>query len=158
MSKNLKDKVIATNRKAYRDYTILDTVECGLVLLGCEVKSLRESRVSLVDSFARVEQGEVFLYKLRIEPYGKSYSPDYDPVRSRKLLLSRKEIDKLYGSVNVKGRTLVPLKVYFSHQWAKVEIGVAKGKKQFDKRETMKKKSVDRDIDRAIRKKQKIHK
>lgn len=153
MKKLSTEKVVATNRRAFRDYTILDRYECGIELKGAEVKSLREARVNMVDSFARVEDLEVFIYKLQIQIYEKANQFDLEPARKRKLLLHKREIAKIVADVTLKSRTLIPLKIYFKRQWAKIEIGVAVGKRKYDKRETIKKRSADREIHRALKKK-----
>lgn len=144
-------KVVATNRKAHHDYNIEETYEAGLVLVGSEVKSLREGRVSLKESYADVKRGEAYLYNMHIAPYGKSgaYSPD--PRRTRKLLLNKVEIRRLIGRVKERGYTLVPLKVYFKGPYAKVELGLAKGKSKYDKRRKMAERDAKREIERALK-------
>ena len=154
--KEKKDKkenpVITTNREAKRDYFILDVVEAGLVLAGCEVKSLRDSQASLSGSFARLEREEVFLYNLYIPPYLMGNRENPEPRRQRKLLLHRSQINKLKVQTVEKGLALIPLKLYFNDRGiAKVELAVAKGKKLWDKRTDMKKASASREIDRAIK-------
>lgn len=146
-------KVIATNRKAYHDYFIEDTIEAGIELKGTEVKSVRLGHVNLKDSFAQVEKGEVFLYNMHISPYEKGNIFNVDPMRDRKLLLHKYEINKLAGYIQQKGYTLVPLKVYLKRGKIKVELAVAKGKKLYDKRESIAK----RDAEREIQKKMKEH-
>ncbi len=143
-------KIVAENRKARFDYHILETCEAGLSLKGNEVKSLRVGRVNLRDGFARIENGQALLYGVHISPYEFSRKEGIDPLRTRKLLLKRSEIRKLSGKVSQKGFVLVPLKIYFSGNYAKVEIAVAKGKKLFDKKETIKKKDSDRDMEREL--------
>ncbi|ABP66708.1 SsrA-binding protein [Caldicellulosiruptor saccharolyticus DSM 8903] len=151
--KNKQDdiKVIATNRKAYHDYFIEETIEAGIELKGTEVKSVRLGHVNLKDSFARVENGEVFLYNMHISPYEKGNIFNVDPMRDRKLLLHKSEINRLAGYVQQKGYTLIPLKIYLKRGKIKVELAVAKGKKLFDKREAIAK----RDAELEIRKKMK---
>lgn len=143
-------KVISDNRKAFFDYHILDTYRAGIELLGSEVKSLRAGKVNLHDSFARVESGEVWLYNMHISPYERA-SEKIDPYRKRKLLLKRDELRKIVGKVSEKGLTLVPLKIYFSGDWAKVDLALAKAKKVFDKKVKLIKKAVDDDIAKAIK-------
>ncbi len=142
-------KVVASNRKARHDYTILDTYEAGMALTGTEVKSLRAGRASLVDSFAEVKHGEVFLHGMHIPEYAQGTWTNHAPRRVRKLLLKRLEIDRLMGKVKEGGITLVPLAVYFSDGWAKVELGLAKGKRSYDKRQDLAKRDADREIARA---------
>ena len=142
------------NRKAYHDYAILDTMEAGLVLLGSEVKSIREGQANLKDSFARIEHDEVILYHFHISPYDKASRFNHNPLRPKKLLLHRKEIRKLAGRVQEKGLTLIALKVYFVRGRAKVELGLGRGKKLYDKRDAIAKKDSDREIARALKKNQ----
>jgi len=142
---------IAENRKAFHDYHILDTYEAGVALLGTEVKAIREGRVNLRDSYASVNRGEVFLHNVNISPYSHRGYADHEPLRQRKLLLHKHEILKLTGKVAEKGMTLVPLRMYFKDGRVKVAIGVAKGKKEYDKRETIKQREVDRET-RAVMK------
>jgi SsrA-binding protein len=142
---------IAENRKAFHDYHILDTFEAGLVLMGTEVKAIREGRVNLRDSFARVEDGEVFLYNVNISPYSHRGYADHEPLRRRKLLLRRDEIRKLVGKTVEKGMTLVPVRLYFKNGRVKVAVSLAKGKKDYDKRETIKRREVDRETRAAIK-------
>ena len=151
---NSKDdqKVVATNRKAFFDYAIQEKFEAGIVLQGTEVKSLREGRVNLRDSYASVNQEEVFLHNCHISPYSHGNIMNHDPMRKRKLLLHKKEITKLLGKTVQKGLTLVPLKIYFSPRGhAKVELGLAKGKKQYDRRETIKGREAGREMERAMK-------
>jgi SsrA-binding protein len=143
-------KVVASNRKARHDYAILDTYEAGVALTGTEVKSLRAGRASLVDAFAQVSNGEVFLYGMHIAEYAQGTWTNHEPRRTRKLLLKRLEIDRLVGKVQESGLTLVPLSVYFSDGWAKVEIGLARGKRSYDKRQDLAKRDADREITRAM--------
>jgi len=142
-------KIVCQNRKASFDYHIDETIEAGLVLLGPEVKSLREGRASLVDSYARIRKGEAFLYSMHITPYPFSHHMELDPVRTRKLLLNKREIKRLIGKTEEKGYSLVPTKVYFKEGKAKVELALAKGKKKYDKRRALKEKELKREIDQA---------
>ena len=142
---------IAENRKAFHDFHLLDTFEAGLVLLGTEVKAIREGRVNLRDSFARVEDGEVFIYNVHISPYSHRGYADHEPLRRRKLLLHRSEIRKLIGKTVEKGMTLVPTKLYFKDGRVKVAVSIAKGKKDYDKRETIKKREADRETRAAVK-------
>ena len=142
-------KVVASNRKAHHDYAILDTYEAGMQLTGTEVKSLRAGRANLVDAFAEVRQGEVFLLNMHIPEYAQGTWTNHEPRRVRKLLLKRPEIDKLMGKVKEAGNTLVPLAVYFADGWAKIELGLARGKRTYDKRQDLAKRDADREIARA---------
>ena len=146
-------KNIAENRKAFHDYHILETHEAGLVLMGTEVKSIREGRVNLRDSFARAEGGEVFVYNIHIQPYSHRGYADHDPIRRRKLLLHEHEIRKLTGKVVEKGMTLVPLRLYFKNGRVKVALGLAKGKQAHDKREAIKRRETDRETRAAVKEK-----
>lgn len=156
MAKKTKKKkgndnpVIATNRRARHDYTILDTYECGIVLVGTEVKSLREGRASLVDSFATIDEGEVWLRNLHIPEYSMGSWTNHSPRRTRKLLLHRREIDSLMGKVRDGNKTLVPLRLYFSNGRLKVELGLAHGKQDYDKRQDLKRRAEERDITREL--------
>jgi SsrA-binding protein len=150
--KENQHKVVATNRKAYHDYFIEEKLEAGVMLRGTEVKSLRDGRVNLQDSYASVDDGEVFLHHCHISPYSHGNIMNHDPLRARKLLLHRKEINKLIGKTQQKGLTLIPLRIYFSKQGrAKVELALAKGKKQYDRRETIKAREAGREVERAIK-------
>jgi len=142
---------IVTNHQARHAYFIEETYEAGLVLLGTEVKSLREGKINLKESFARIEGGEVFLYRCHISPYSHGDIARPDPIRTRKLLLRAAEVRRLFGRTQQKGLTLIPLRVYFKGGWAKVELALARGKKLYDKRATAAKKSAKRDIERATR-------
>jgi SsrA-binding protein len=142
---------IAENRKAFHDFHLMETFEAGLVLLGTEVKAIREGRVNLRDSFARVEAGEVFLYNVHISPYSHRGYADHEPLRRRKLLLHRDEIRKLIGKTVEKGMTLVPVRLYFKDGRVKVQVSLAKGKKDYDKRETIKRREVDRETRAAVK-------
>ncbi len=146
------DKVVVTNRKAYHDYFIEEKFEAGIVLQGTEVKSLRDGRVNLRDSYASVRNGEVFLHHCHISPYSHGNIMNHDPIRVRKLLLHKKEINKLLGKTQQKGLTLIPLRIYLSKRsQAKVELGLAKGKKLYDRRESIKTREADREVERAIK-------
>lgn len=147
----MANKVVATNRKAYHDYHIGETYEAGIVLTGTEIKSVRQGMVSLRDSFARVENGEVFLYNMNVSPYDAGNRFNHEPRRTRKLLLNKSEIRKLATKTQEKGFTLVPLKVYLKNGWAKVELALARGKRLYDKREDIKKRDVMRQVDRVIK-------
>ena len=142
---------IAENRKAFHDYHLLETFEAGMVLLGTEVKAIREGRVNLRDSFARVEGGEVYLYNVNISPYSHRGYAEHEPLRRRKLLLHRHEILKLIGKTVEKGMTLVPVRMYFKNGRVKIAVSLAKGKKEYDKRETIKKRETDRETRAAIK-------
>lgn len=144
-------KVVCQNRKAYHDYHIDETVESGIALLGTEVKSLREGKANLKDSYVIIKGEEVFLLNCHISPYSHGNIMNHDPLRTRKLLLHRKEISRLAGKVIAKGYTLIPLKLYFKDSFAKVEIGLAKGKKLFEKRDTIKEREARREIERALK-------
>jgi SsrA-binding protein len=145
------EKTAATNKKAFHDYFILDKLEAGLSLLGTEVKSIREGRINLKDSYAVIKRGEPFLINCHISPYSHGNRENHDPTRERKLLLHQKEIRKLIGKTQEKGLTLIPLRVYLKRGRFKVELGVARGKKLYDKRETERRKEADREARVAIR-------
>src|SRR3989338_2411187 len=147
----MKNNSRITNRAARRDYFILETIEAGIELKGAEVKSLRAGKASLAESFARVEGNEIFLHNMHITPYEYSSKADMEPIRPRKLLLHRKEIDYIISKISQKGLALIPLTVYFKESYAKVELGVAKGKKLYDKREAIKQREAERAIERAKR-------
>lgn len=151
MANESKIKVVATNRKAWHEFNIVETYEAGIKLQGTEVKSVRLGRVNFKDSFALVENGEVFLYNMHISPYDFGNRFNHEAERKRKLLLNKYEIRKLIGKVKEQGYTLVPLKVYFHRQWVKVELALAKGKKIYDKREDLAKKDANRQIERALK-------
>lgn len=144
-------RAVAENRKARFDYIILETYKAGLVLTGNEVKSIRQGSVNLKDSFGRVEKEEVWIYGMHISPYITADRKKIDPVRPRKALLNKKELLKLIGKVSEKGLTLVPLKVFFEGNWAKVELGLAKAKKKYEKREALRRKEAKREIERAFK-------
>ncbi len=143
--------MIITNRKARRDYQILETYEAGMVLEGTEVKSLRQGRANLKDSFARVEKGEVFLHNMHISPYPNASHFNHDPDRRRKLLLHRWEIKRLLGKTAERGLTLIPLKLYFKGKVAKVELGLCKGKRLYDKRKDIAEREAKRDLERRLK-------
>ena len=143
-------KVVATNRKARHDYDILETMEAGIVLKGPEVKSLRAGKVSFQDAFARVDRGELWLHSLHISPYEQANRFNEDPLRTRKLLLGRHEIRRLIGKVEEKGLTLVPLELHFRRGFAKVTLGLARGRKLHDKREKVKEQEQEREARRAM--------
>jgi SsrA-binding protein len=142
---------IAENRKAFHDYHLLETFEAGIVLLGTEVKAIREGRVNLRDSFARVEDGEVFLYNVNISPYSHRGYSDHEPLRRRKLLLHRDEIRKLIGKTVEKGMTLVPTRLYYKNGRVKIAVSLAKGKQAYDKRETIKRREAERETRAAVK-------
>lgn len=144
-------KLIANNKKAYHDYFILDTYEAGIALYGTEVKSLRMGKCSIKESFIRVENGEMFIYGMHISPYEKGNIFNKDPLRVRKLLLHKAEINKMLGKTKEKGMSIVPLKVYFKGSLVKVEIGLAKGKKLYDKRQDIAKKDQKREAERDFK-------
>jgi SsrA-binding protein len=144
-------KVVAQNKKARHDYFIEQTLEAGIVLSGTEVKSVRQGKVNLKDSYAAIEDGEVILSGMHISPYEQGNIFNKEPMRSRKLLLHRYEINKLIGFTQQKGLTLVPMQVYFKHGMVKLELGVAKGKKLFDKREDIAERDAKRDIERKLK-------
>jgi SsrA-binding protein len=150
MPKERGQKVIVSNRKARHDYAILDTYECGLVLVGTEVKSLREGKASLADAFATVDDGEVWLRNVHIPEYTQGTWTNHMPRRTRKLLLHRREIEKLIGKTKESGLSLVPLSMYFKDGKVKVEIALARGKKAYDKRQTLAKRDAERDISKAM--------
>jgi SsrA-binding protein len=145
------ERLIADNRKAFHDFHILETLEAGLALLGTEVKSIREGRVNLRDSYARVEDGEVFLYNVHISPYSHRGYADHDPLRRRKLLLKKQEIRKLIGKTVERGMTLVPVRMYFKNNRVKVAISLAKGKQARDKREAIRARETDRETRAALK-------
>jgi SsrA-binding protein len=144
------DRDIAVNRRARHEFLIEETIETGLVLLGSEIKALREGKANLKDSYGRIEGGEVWLWNAHISPYGPASRFGHEPTRSRKLLLHRAEIARLHGKVKERGLTLVPLRLYFKNGRAKIELALARGKKQHDKREAIRDREVRREIDRAL--------
>ena len=147
-------RVVTENRKAYHDYFIEETHEAGIVLVGTEVKSLRAGKVNLKDSFAQIEKGEMFLYNVHISPYDPGNRFNVDPLRPRKLLLHKREVNRLLGKVKQQGMTLIPLKIYFKKGRAKVELALAKGKKVYDKRRVMAERDAQREMARALREKE----
>lgn len=148
----MSKQIVCQNRKAYHDYFIEETYEAGIVLTGSEVKSLRAGKANLKDSYARVRGTEIFLLNVHISPYTQADGfAQHEPERTRKLLMHKKEIEKLIGKTREKGYTLIPTKIYFLKGKAKVELGLAKGKAHYDKRETIKKKDVEREISRAMK-------
>ncbi len=151
MAKNETMKLVANNKKAYHDYFIEEKIECGIALHGTEVKSLRMGKCSIKEAFIRIENGEVFAYGMHISPYEKGNIFNKDPLRIKKLLLHKQEINKLLGKIKEKGYTLVPLQVYFSRGKAKVEIGLARGKKLYDKRDDIAKKDQRRETEREFK-------
>ena len=146
---NKKIKVVAVNRKAKHDYSILESWEAGIVLKGAEVKSIREGKVNLRDGYGRVEGGELFLHNIHISSYDKASDKDYNPRRKRKLLMHRSQINRVMGRVREKGLTIVPLEMYFTRGMAKLNIGLGKGRKSYDRRERLRRKTVDREMERA---------
>lgn len=148
-------KVLAQNKKARHDYFIEETYEAGLVLLGTEIKAIRAGRVNLKDSFARIRNGELFVHNMHISPYEQGNIHNHEPLRTRKLLLHRKQINTLIGETKEAGYSIVPLKLYLKDGYAKLLIGLARGKKKYDKREDLKQKEAKRDIERAFRDRQK---
>ena len=152
MAKEKTNTVIGTNRKAFHDYTIEEKLEAGMVLVGTEVKSLREGKINLRESYAAVQNGKVVLHHCHIGAYSHGNRMNHDPLRPRTLLLHRKEIQKLSGKVQQAGLTLIPLRMYFNTNGiAKIELGLAKGKKHYDRRETVKKREASREIERAMK-------
>ncbi|PKM90353.1 MAG: SsrA-binding protein [Firmicutes bacterium HGW-Firmicutes-12] len=150
-----KIKIVAENRKARHDFFIDETYEAGIALTGTEVKSLRAGRANLKDSYAQVDNGEMFLYNMHISPYEQGNRYNVDPVRARKLLMHRSEINRLFGKVKQQGLTLVPLKIYLKRGRVKLEIALAKGKKQYDKRDALAEKDAQREVQRSLRAREK---
>ena len=148
-------KVVSENRKAFHDYFVEERVEAGIILTGTEIKSVRNSRVNLKDSYARIENGELWLYQLHISPYEQGNRFNHDPLRKRKLLLHRSEIVKLIGKIQLQGLTIIPIKMYLKQGLAKVEIAVCRGKKNYDKRQDMAEKDAKREIERNMRERNK---
>lgn len=144
-------QLVCQNRKAYHDYSIEETVEAGMSLVGTEVKSLREGKANLKDSYVLIKDMEAFLFNCHISPYSHGNIMNHEPLRTRKLLLHKKEIMRLQGKIAQKGYTLIPLKIYFKDGRAKVEVGLAKGKREFEKRETIKEREANREIEKAIK-------
>lgn len=147
----MEEKAIATNRKAYHDYFIEETYEAGLVLTGSEIKSVRQGRVNLKDSYARIENGEAWVLNMHISPYTHGGRENQSPTRTRKLLLHKEEILRLKQKVEAKGMTLVPLRLYIKGNRAKLELGLAKGKRQYDKREAIARRDAQREIERSLK-------
>jgi SsrA-binding protein len=145
------EKLLATNRKAFHEYFILDKLEAGISLLGTEVKSTREARINLKESYAAIKEGEAYLLNCHISPYSHGNRENHDPLRRRKLLLHSREIRKLIGKTQEKGLTLIPLRVYLKRGRIKVELGIARGKKLYDKRETERRKEADRETRAAVK-------
>lgn len=148
-----KIRTIVTNRRAGRDFEIFEKFEAGIALEGSEVKSIRQGKVNIKDSFARVRDGEVFVFNMHISPYSHADMRFIDPERSRKLLMKKREISYLYGKTQEKGLTLIPLKVYIKGRYVKLELGLARGKKIYDRREDIKTREARREMDRAMKKK-----
>ena len=148
---NKSEKIISMNKKAFHDFSILEKYTAGMVLGGTEIKSIRAGRINLKDSYANIDNGELWVHKMHISPYEQGNRYNHDPERVRKLLLSKQEIRKLIGTIKESGITLIPLKLFLRDGWAKLEIGVAKAKKLHDKRDALIKKTTDREIDRAIK-------
>lgn len=148
--------MVAQNKKAYHDYAIEETYEAGIVLQGTEIKSIRAGKVNLKDSYARIQNNEIYLFGMHVSPYEQGNRYNHDPLRTRKLLLHRKEISKLIGESKEVGYSIVPLKMYLKNGYAKVLIGLARGKKKYDKREDLKKKEAKREVERAFRERQKM--
>ncbi|MBF8254025.1 MAG: SsrA-binding protein [Deltaproteobacteria bacterium] len=146
-----EEKDICVNRKARHDYFIDETYEAGLVLQGSEVKSLRDGKANLMDSYARIDKGELFLVNAHISPYFAASQFNHDPTRKRKLLLHKQEVRRLTGKVKERGLTLIPLRLYFKNGRAKVELGLARGKKMYDKRETLRKRAAQREVERSLK-------
>jgi len=142
---------VIANKKARYKYEVVESCEAGIVLKGSEVKSIRDGRVSFVDSFAQIKKGEIFLYNLHIAPYPFDNNPGYEPKRERKLLLHKKEIEKLTGTLAQKGLTLIPLSIYFKKGRVKVEIGLARGKRLYDKRRKLREKAVEQEVRRTLK-------
>jgi SsrA-binding protein len=155
MAKQVEDKVLAQNKKATHDYFIEETIEAGIVLTGTEIKSIRQGKANLRDSFAKIQNGEAWLWNMHVSPYEQGNRYNVDPTRTRKLLLHKPQIMKLMGHMKEKGYALVPLKMYVKNGYCKVLIGLAKGKKNYDKRQDIAKRDAQRDIDRALRERQK---
>lgn len=145
------EKLIAKNPVAYHNYSISNTLEAGIVLTGTEIKSIRAGKVNLKDSYINIKSGEAYIYGMHISPYEHGNIFNKDPLRTRKLLLNRREINKLIGAINQKGFSIVPIKLYFNNNFVKLEIGIGKGKKLYDKREDMAKKDANRKIQRTLK-------
>ena len=150
-----KIKIVSENRKAFHDYFIDDRVEAGIVLTGTEIKSIRNGKVNLKDSYARINNGEIWVHQMHISPYEQGNRFNHDPLRPRKLLLHRTEINKLVGKIQLQGLTLLPIKLYLKNGMAKVELAVGQGKKNYDKRQVLAEREGKRDIERALRERNK---
>ena len=145
-------KIVTKNRKAWHDYSIAEEIEAGMVLLGTEVKSLRSGRANLKDAYGRIDNGELFIHQMHISPYPFAYYNNHDPVRKRKLLLHKSELKRLAAKIREKGYSVIPLKVYFKHGKAKISIGLARGKRKYDKRQSIKEREMNREMNRLKRK------
>lgn len=150
----MENRIFAKNRKAFHDYHIEETYEAGIALTGTEVKSIRSGKVNLKDSYARVENGELYLFNMHISPYEQGNRFNHEPLRTRRLLMHRREISRLVGLTKEKGYTLVPTKLYASKGFVKVEVALARGKKQYDKRDSLAEKEAKREVERAFKEKQ----
>ena len=148
-----KTKLVSDNRKARHNYEILEVIEAGLALTGTEVKALRQGKANLQDSFARIEDNEIWLYRCHISPYDFGNRFNHDPIRKRRLLMHRRQINKLKAQTQEKGLTLVPLKLYFKGNWAKIDLALARGKQLYDKRESISKRENQRQLERLIKRK-----
>lgn len=151
MAKKMDSNVLAQNKKARHDYNIIDTIEAGMVLTGTEIKSVRASRIQLKDGFAQIKNGEVWLVNVHIAPFEQGNIWNQEPERTRKLLLKKREINRLINDLSGSGMTLVPLKVYLKNGFAKILLGIAKGKHEYDKRESIKRREQDRDVKRLMK-------
>lgn len=151
MKKSSTSSTIVVNKKAYFDYEVLETLEAGVVLKGYEIKAIRQGKINLKGSYVTVSNNEVWTENIHIGAYQPKNQPDYDPKRKRKLLLKRKEIDRLTGILDTKGVTAIPLKIYLSRNFAKMTLGICRGKKKYDKRDALKKKAVDLEVKRALK-------
>lgn len=150
-------KIVSENRKAFHDYFIDDRVEAGIILTGTEIKSIRNGKVNLKDSYARIKEGEIWVYQMHISTYEQGNRYNHDPLRPRKLLLHRSEINKLVGKIQLQGLTLLPIKIYLKNGMAKVELAVGQGKKNYDKRQVLAEREGKRDIERALRERNKSY-
>ena len=150
-------KIVSENRKAFHDYFIDDRVEAGIILTGTEIKSIRNGKVNLKDSYARIKDGEIWVYQMHISAYEQGNRYNHDPLRPRKLLLHRSEINKLVGKIQLQGLTLLPIKIYLKNGMAKVELAVGQGKKNYDKRQVLAEREGKRDIERALRDRNKAY-
>lgn len=150
-AKKKQSRMVANNRRAYHEYTVLENYTAGIVLTGTEIKSIREGKVSMSDGFARMDNGELFLYGIHITPYDKGSYNNHVPDRVRKLLLTKGELKKLIGKLKESGLTIIPLRLFFDRCWVKVELGLCKGKKLYDKREAIKGRDAKREIERTMK-------